>query len=288
MRAGEHQLDHRHAFVRVQANRNPRPSSPRSKSRPGAGVTAILRAKPPSASSAALSMTSRQMWVGSVVRCTCPAVPDRLQALGARARKIRRGFAHRWHSVKTAPPRLGGGKNKYPADRRMRMSVSGAPQRAGLGRDGGPNPGAGPALSKNLASSPSARAQTSRFEFNHRVHRRPIGVPAPGVELRVIGGAWQTSLSRPVSRNKTRFASGRDSCRATHGESSAWHVVAQPVAGASQNLTWCGDRPTSSMSSRYMAASGLSPGLMPPLRKLPRVLAHPALPQNTSLRALQG
>ena len=120
------------------------------------------------------------------------------------------------------------------------------------------------------------------FEFDHGLEFHPILIPAPGIKFgphaRTEGDIAVTShqaqqvpylllpfvVSPPVPLYPL-----------------IGNFVAQPVPCAADYLTCQGCKPTSSVSSRYIACSGLSPGFMPPWGNCQESCLI-RLPQNTS------
>ena len=125
------------------------------------------------------------------------------------------------------------------------------------------------------------------LEFDDSFCRYPVLVPTPGIELGFFGCA-QTNIG--VTAHQTQQKPDLLLTAVIAAPLAAYpairHLVAQPLARAPRIFTCCSRSPTSSCSSRYMATSGDSPGLMPPCGNC-QECSRTRLPQKTSFFQLQ-
>ena len=119
------------------------------------------------------------------------------------------------------------------------------------------------------------------LELDHGIERHPIVIPAPGVEFRMVGGAQihVTVATHQAQQEPDLLLPAIDAAR-VFADEVLWHLVAQPVARAPDDLYMLDEQPHFFVQLAEHGLLGRLAVLDAALRELPRVRAQPFAPEN--------
>jgi len=122
------------------------------------------------------------------------------------------------------------------------------------------------------------------LEFDHDVQRHPVLVPAPGVELRVVGGAQvHVGVAPGELQQEPDLLLAAIVAAGVAADELVGDFIAQPVTRASHDPDMLRMQPHFLMELAEHRLLGRLAVLDPALRELPRVGTQPLSPKNLIL-----
>ena len=119
------------------------------------------------------------------------------------------------------------------------------------------------------------------LELDDHVQRHPVLVPAPGVELGMVGQAQvDVVVARAHAQQEPDLLLPAIMPANLALDEMVGYLIAQPVAGASHDLDMLLPQPDFLLQFAIHRLFGRLAIFNAPLRELPRVLAHPLAPPN--------
>ena len=126
------------------------------------------------------------------------------------------------------------------------------------------------------------------LELDHDIQRHPVLVPAPGVELGVVGGAQvHVAVAADQPQQEPDLLLAAVVAARVAADEVVGHLVAQPVARARDDLHVLGQQADFFVQLAEHRLLGRLAVLDAALRKLPRVRAQPLAPENLVARVEQ-